>query len=60
LGHPLGFFAPLLYQAQARSAFRAITLGANDKYTSAPGWNPCTGLGVPIGTALEEILAEKS
>jgi len=56
LGKPLGFFAPLLYAAGARGAFRAITSGANDRYASAPGWDPCTGLGVPIGTALESAL----
>ena len=56
LGHPLGFFAPLLYGANALHAFRAVTLGGNDRYKSARGWNPCTGLGVPIGTALETAL----
>jgi kumamolisin len=56
LGHPIGFVAPLLYGAQVRGAFRAITSGGNDRYQSAPGWNPCTGLGVPVGTALEAVL----
>jgi kumamolisin len=56
LGHPIGFFAPLFYGAQARGAFRAITSGGNDRYKSAAEWNPCTGLGVPIGTALEAVL----
>lgn len=59
LGHPLGFFAPLLYNVGARTSFRPITSGGNDQYKSAPGWNPCTGLGVPIGTALESTLAGK-
>lgn len=59
LGHPLGFFAPLLYGSSARDTFRAITSGANDRYASAVGWNPCTGLGVPIGTALESVLRGK-
>ncbi|MBV8067022.1 MAG: hypothetical protein JO113_03515 [Candidatus Eremiobacteraeota bacterium] len=56
LGHPLGFFGPLLYSAQTRGAFRAITSGGNDRYQSGPGWNPSTGLGVPIGTTLESLL----
>jgi kumamolisin len=60
LGHPLGFFAPLLYGAPARAALRAVTTGGNDRYQSAAGWNPCTGLGVPIGTALESLLTGKS
>ncbi len=59
LGHALGFFAPLLYDAHGRSAFRAITSGGNDRFQSAAGWNPCTGLGVPIGTALESMLSAK-
>ncbi len=56
IGTAPGFFAPLLYEAQARNAFRAITTGGNDRYQTAAGWNPCTGLGVPIGTALEAVL----
>jgi kumamolisin len=59
IGHPLGFFAPLLYGAHAKSAFRAVTSGGNGRYKGAPGWNPCTGLGVPIGTALESVVAGK-
>jgi kumamolisin len=56
LGHPLGFFAPLLYDANARNAFRPVTSGGNDRYKGAKSWNPCTGLGVPIGTALQTAL----
>ncbi|HMF27286.1 MAG TPA: S53 family peptidase [Candidatus Cybelea sp.] len=53
---PLGFIAPLLYSEKARHGFRAITKGGNDRYHSGPGWNPCTGLGVPIGTEIEALL----
>jgi kumamolisin len=56
VGHTLGFFTPLLYGAHARASFRAIASGGNDRYQAAAGWNPCTGLGVPIGTALESLL----
>lgn len=59
IGHPIGFFAPLLYGAGANGAFRAVTSGNNGRYKGAPGWNPCTGLGVPIGTALESVLAQR-
>ncbi len=55
LGKPAGFFAPLLYAA-VQSPLREITSGGNDRYQCAPGWNPCTGLGVPVGTALEAAL----
>lgn len=56
LGHPIGFFAPLLYGAAAGAGLRAVTAGGNDRFHGAAGWNPCTGLGVPIGDALERVL----
>jgi kumamolisin len=56
LGHPLGFFAPLLYGATAGTVLREVTSGGNDRFHSAAGWNPCTGLGVPIGDAIERVL----
>jgi kumamolisin len=40
-----------LYGAQA-AGFRDVTEGGNGGYTAGPGWDPCTGLGVPIGSAL--------
>jgi kumamolisin len=53
LGRELGFLNPLIYQpAVARSGFRDITTGSNGAYTAAPGWDACTGLGSPIGSAL--------
>ena len=56
LGTPIGFFAPLLYQGSNDGRFREITAGGNDRYQARSGWNPCTGLGVPIGTAIENGL----
>ncbi|MGC9990778.1 MAG: S53 family peptidase [Candidatus Cybelea sp.] len=56
LGYSIGFFAPLLYGAKADSIFRDVTVGGNDRYRSNPGWNPCAGLGVPIGSAIERAL----
>jgi len=53
----LGFFAPLLYGAKGQQAFRAITSGGNGRYKAAAGWNPCVGLGVPIGTGIEALLS---
>jgi len=55
LGVPTGFIAPLLYAASA-TLFRDVTSGGNDRYQSAAGWNPCTGLGVPIGTGIDAML----
>jgi len=59
-GHALGFFASLAYGASGRSCFRAIASGSNDRYRTATGWNPCTGLGAPIGTALQAALQKEN
>lgn len=34
------------------SGFRDVTKGGNGGYNARPGWDPCTGLGVPIGSKL--------
>lgn len=56
LGRPLGLLQPTLYAGLApgtdRTGFRDITSGNNGAYAAAPGWDPCTGLGVPVGSAL--------
>jgi kumamolisin len=59
-GTAVGFVNPKLY-ATARSAFHDITSGNNDDsnlgyYSAAPGWDACTGLGTPDGTAILEAL----
>ncbi len=55
LGVSAGFFAPILYAA-APQAVGAITSGNNGRYQAAAPWSPCTGLGVPIGRAIETAL----
>jgi kumamolisin len=40
-----------LYGAES-TGFRDVTQGGNGGYNAGPGWDPCTGLGVPIGSAL--------
>ncbi|MGH9638625.1 MAG: protease pro-enzyme activation domain-containing protein [Bryobacteraceae bacterium] len=60
-GAAVGFVNPKLYSISA-SAFRDITSGANDDsnlgyYSAGTGWDPCTGLGTPDGTALLAALA---
>ncbi len=52
LGTPVGFFQPRLYQGSAPGSFHDITQGNNGAYSAAAGWDPCTGLGSPQGTAL--------
>jgi kumamolisin len=49
-GTKLGFITPRLYQ-QAHE-FTDITVGDNGLYHAAPGVDPCTGLGSPIGKLL--------
>ena len=38
--------------AQPAPGFRDITSGSNGAYSAGPGWDACTGLGSPNGTAL--------
>jgi kumamolisin len=60
LGKPAGYLNPLLYAmkpaAGAATAFHDITSGSNGGYSAGPGWDPCTGLGTPNGTALLDAL----
>jgi kumamolisin len=53
----LGFLNPSLYTLPETQAFHEITQGNNGAFSAGPGWNPCTGLGSPIGTAIESLLA---
>lgn len=52
LGKPVGFWNPLLYQTIGTNAVRDITQGNNGTYAAAEGWDACTGVGAPVGTAL--------
>jgi kumamolisin len=52
-----GFLQPTIYATKAKSAFNDITSGNNGAFSAGPGWDACTGLGSPIGTALIKLLA---
>jgi kumamolisin len=56
LGRRPGLLQPQLYAGlsagQVPPGFRDVTSGTNGAYTAGPGWDPCTGLGVPDGEAL--------
>jgi kumamolisin len=52
LGAPLGFVQPLLYPLLGSGSFHDIRSGDNGSYAAGPGWDACTGLGSPDGTAL--------
>jgi kumamolisin len=59
IGKRVGFLQPLIYQSSVEAAdFFDITQGNNDEsggggpFSAGHGWDPCTGLGSPEGTAL--------
>jgi kumamolisin len=56
LGKKVGLLQPTLYAGVAKGktapGFRDITSGNNGAYNAAPGWDACTGLGVPDGVTL--------
>ncbi len=52
LGAPVGFVQPRLYPLLGDPGFHDITQGNNGKYSAGPGWDACTGLGSPDGSAL--------
>jgi kumamolisin len=49
-GRKLTDLVSRLYAANA--GFRDITQGGNGGYNAGAGWDPCTGLGVPVGSTL--------
>jgi kumamolisin len=55
-GKSFGLMQPLLYAGVSAgttpAGFRDITQGNNGAYRAGPGWDACTGLGVPEGAAL--------
>lgn len=55
-GSDAGFVNPALYAANGASAFRDITLGNNGGFSAGPGWDACTGLGSPVGSAIISLL----
>ncbi len=52
-GTELGFVTPTLWEKQ--SAFNDITEGGNGYYIAAPGPDPCSGIGSPIGTKIAAL-----
>ncbi|WP_027945923.1 S53 family peptidase [Amycolatopsis taiwanensis] len=56
----LGLVHTQLYQGvqpgRPQPGFHDITSGNNGAYQAGPGWDPCTGLGTPNGTALLQVL----
>jgi kumamolisin len=54
-GKPIGFINALLY-ASGEASFNDIISGNNGAYSAGPGWDACTGLGSPKGTAVATTL----
>lgn len=54
-GQDAGFVNPALYGDP--KALRDITSGNNGAFSAGPGWDACTGLGSPIGSAVIAALA---
>ena len=54
----VGFLNPFLYANAAKGVMHDVTSGTNaitntvKGYTAGPGWDACTGLGTPDGTAI--------
>jgi len=61
-GTTLGLAQPLLYRpaqpAAATPGFRDILDGNNGAFEAGPGWDACTGLGVPDGAELLSRLGD--
>lgn len=57
-----GLLQPLLYgtvsAGHVADGFRDITIGNNGAFAAEPGWDACTGLGVPNGTGLLATLSQ--
>jgi kumamolisin len=58
----VGFLNPFLYANMSKGIVQEITDGTNaitktvKGYAAGPGWNACTGLGTPNGTAILQTL----
>jgi kumamolisin len=60
-GTRFGLLQPLIYKGvtpgTAVAGFNDIIKGSNGAYKAGPGWDACTGLGSPDGTALLSLLS---
>jgi kumamolisin len=57
LGRPVGLLTSLLYTDSFAAALRDVTASGGGSCAPAPGWDPCTGLGSPVGTELLAALS---
>ena len=63
-GNSFGLIQQQLYAGvaagQAAPGFQDITVGNNGAFSAGPGWDACTGLGSPDGTALLSQLSSST
>ena len=63
-GTRFGLLQPLIYKGVtpgvAAAGFNDIVAGTNGAYKAGPGWDACSGLGSPNGTALLALLSPAS
>jgi kumamolisin len=63
-GTRFGLLQPLIYKGVtagvAAAGFNDIVEGTNGAYKAGPGWDACSGLGSPNGTALLSLLSSTS
>lgn len=58
----VGFLNPFLYSNASKGVVHDVTSGTNaitktvNGYNAGPGWDPCSGLGTPDGTAILNTL----
>jgi kumamolisin len=59
LSKRVGSMPSLVYSqvAPVNGTFHDITQGNNGKFSAGPGWDPCTGWGSPVGSAITAALA---
>jgi kumamolisin len=55
----LGLLGPKIYTLLGSSSFRDITSGSNGAYRAGPGFDLCTGIGVPVVNNLVNALQGK-
>lgn len=57
LGYRLGYINNFLYQLMGSSVFNS-NISGNNGLPASQGWDPCTGLGSPIGVNLLNLIQE--
>jgi kumamolisin len=62
IGKRAGALTTLVYSqlAPVNGTFHDVTSGNNGAYTAKSGWDPCTGWGTPVGSAIVAAISGKS